>query len=202
MSAPQLDSLFAALSDPTKTRHHRSTTRPRRTERWRGRGSLCHQHTCHHAALAGAGGGWIDRAPDRATVALCTRACERVGADGKLARTAAAALVGGTGPYGSGGGRSNAQAKKVMSDTETTLRIERPIASPPEVLFALWIEPAQLLKWWAPDGYQASVDVLDANPAGAGAPPCADPMAVLSRPAGLIASSNRRTASPSPGPGR
>ena len=33
-----------------------------------------------------------------------------------------------------------------MSDTETTLRIERLITSPPEVLFALWIEPAQLLK--------------------------------------------------------
>ena len=46
---------------------------------------------CHHAALAGAGGGWIDRAPDRAPVALRTRACERVGTDGKLARTAAAA---------------------------------------------------------------------------------------------------------------
>ena len=53
-----------------------------------------------------------------------------------------------------------------MSDTETTLRIERLIASPPEVLFALWIEPAQLLKWWAPDGYEASVDVLDVRPGG------------------------------------
>jgi uncharacterized protein YndB with AHSA1/START domain len=53
-----------------------------------------------------------------------------------------------------------------MSDTETTLRIERLIASPPEVLFALWIEPAQLLKWWAPDGCEASVDVLDVRPGG------------------------------------
>ena len=53
-----------------------------------------------------------------------------------------------------------------MSDTETKLRIERLIASPPEVLFALWIEPAQLLKWWAPDGYEPSVDVLDVRPGG------------------------------------
>src|SRR4030095_11820977 len=96
----------AAPAGSTQTRHHRSTTCPRRTERWRGRGSLFHQHTCHHPALAGAGGGRIDRAPDRATVALCTRACERAGADGKLARTAAAALVGGTRPVWNKGGRS------------------------------------------------------------------------------------------------
>ncbi|WP_420970493.1 SRPBCC family protein [Bradyrhizobium sp. B120] len=53
-----------------------------------------------------------------------------------------------------------------MSDADTTLRIERLIAAPPEVLFALWIEPAQLLKWWAPDGYEPSVDILDARPGG------------------------------------
>jgi uncharacterized protein YndB with AHSA1/START domain len=42
-----------------------------------------------------------------------------------------------------------------MSDgelNETTLRLERLIPSPPEILFALWTEPAQLLRWWAPDG--------------------------------------------------
>jgi uncharacterized protein YndB with AHSA1/START domain len=53
-----------------------------------------------------------------------------------------------------------------MSDSETTLRIERLIASPPDVLFALWIEPTHLLKWWAPDGCEASVDVLDVKPGG------------------------------------
>ena len=53
-----------------------------------------------------------------------------------------------------------------MNDSETILRIERWIASPPEVLFALWIEPAQLLKWWAPDGCEACVDVLDVKPGG------------------------------------
>ncbi|MFB9262453.1 SRPBCC domain-containing protein [Bradyrhizobium erythrophlei] len=53
-----------------------------------------------------------------------------------------------------------------MNDVDTTLRIERLIAAPPETLFALWIEPAQLLKWWAPDGYQAAVDALDVRPGG------------------------------------
>jgi uncharacterized protein YndB with AHSA1/START domain len=53
-----------------------------------------------------------------------------------------------------------------MSDAGTTLRIERLIASPPEILFALWVEPAQLLKWWAPDGCEASVDVLNVSPGG------------------------------------
>jgi uncharacterized protein YndB with AHSA1/START domain len=54
-----------------------------------------------------------------------------------------------------------------MSLSETTLRIERLIASPPDVLFALWIEPVYLLKWWTPDGCEASVDALDVRPGGA-----------------------------------
>lgn len=53
-----------------------------------------------------------------------------------------------------------------MSDADTVLRIERLIAAPPDVLFALWIEPAQLLQWWAPDGYVASVELLDVKPGG------------------------------------
>jgi uncharacterized protein YndB with AHSA1/START domain len=54
-----------------------------------------------------------------------------------------------------------------MSDVEDSiLRLERLIASPPEMLFALWIEPAELVKWWAPDGYAAVVDMLDARPGG------------------------------------
>jgi uncharacterized protein YndB with AHSA1/START domain len=50
--------------------------------------------------------------------------------------------------------------------SETTLRLERLIPSPPEVLFALWTDPAQLLRWWGPEGYEASVHVLDARPGG------------------------------------
>jgi uncharacterized protein YndB with AHSA1/START domain len=49
---------------------------------------------------------------------------------------------------------------------ETTLRLERLIPSPPELLFALFVEPAQLVKWWAPDGYAAKVDSLHLRPGG------------------------------------
>jgi uncharacterized protein YndB with AHSA1/START domain len=50
--------------------------------------------------------------------------------------------------------------------SETTLRLERLIPSPPEILFALWTEPAHLLKWWAPDGYEPAVDTLETRPGG------------------------------------
>jgi uncharacterized protein YndB with AHSA1/START domain len=56
-----------------------------------------------------------------------------------------------------------------MSDakvSETTLRLERLIPSPPEVLFALWTDPVQLLRWWGPEGYEASIHVLDARRGG------------------------------------
>jgi len=54
-----------------------------------------------------------------------------------------------------------------MTNTDdTALRLERLIPSPPEVLFALWIDPAELVKWWAPDGYAAMVDTLDVRPGG------------------------------------
>jgi uncharacterized protein YndB with AHSA1/START domain len=54
----------------------------------------------------------------------------------------------------------------MSNETETTLRVERLIPMQPELLFALWIEPAQLVKWWAPEGYEASVQVLDGRSGG------------------------------------
>ena len=56
-----------------------------------------------------------------------------------------------------------------MSDVDkgkTALRLERLIPSPREVLFARWMEPDQLVKWWAPDGYEAVVRDLDIQPGG------------------------------------
>ncbi len=54
-----------------------------------------------------------------------------------------------------------------MSDeTQTTLRLERLILMQPEPLFALWTEPALLVKWWAPEGYEAFVHVLDSRSGG------------------------------------
>jgi uncharacterized protein YndB with AHSA1/START domain len=49
---------------------------------------------------------------------------------------------------------------------ETTLLLERLIPAPPEILFRFWTEPAQLVRWWAPDGYVAAFDALDARPGG------------------------------------
>ena len=62
-------------------------------------------------------------------------------------------------------------------ESETTLRLERLIPSPPEVLFGLWTEPVQLLKWWGPDGYETSVHSSKRGPAAAGASSCAGPTA-------------------------
>jgi len=43
-------------------------------------------------------------------------------------------------------------------ESETTLRLERLIPAPPALLFALWTEPAQLLRWWAPEGCARRAD--------------------------------------------
>jgi uncharacterized protein YndB with AHSA1/START domain len=54
----------------------------------------------------------------------------------------------------------------MSNETETALRLERLIPMRPELLFALWIEPAQLVKWWAPEGYEVSVENLDGRAGG------------------------------------
>lgn len=54
----------------------------------------------------------------------------------------------------------------MSSETDTTLRIERLIPMQPDRLFALWTEPAQLAKWWAPEGYEPSVHLLDSRAGG------------------------------------
>ena len=54
----------------------------------------------------------------------------------------------------------------MIADDENTLLIELFIPSPPNLLFALFVEPGELIKWWAPDGYAAAVDVLAVSPGG------------------------------------
>lgn len=55
-----------------------------------------------------------------------------------------------------------------MSDAAATmLRLERLIPTPPAALFALWTAPAEIARWWAPDGYAAEVDAWDLTPGGA-----------------------------------
>jgi uncharacterized protein YndB with AHSA1/START domain len=53
-----------------------------------------------------------------------------------------------------------------IAASESELRLERLIPSPPELLFALWTEPDQLARWWAPQGYEALVHTLDPTPGG------------------------------------
>ncbi len=53
----------------------------------------------------------------------------------------------------------------ILTD-DTCLRLERLIAAPPALLFELCTDPSEVVKWWAPDGYRASVDVLDLRVGG------------------------------------
>jgi len=46
------------------------------------------------------------------------------------------------------------------------VRLERLIPASPEQLFALWVDPVQLAKWWAPDGYEIEIDTLETSPGG------------------------------------
>lgn len=52
-----------------------------------------------------------------------------------------------------------------MSDD--VLRIERLIAAPPERVFAHWVEPELLVKWWGPEGCDIPEHALDPRPGGA-----------------------------------
>jgi uncharacterized protein YndB with AHSA1/START domain len=49
---------------------------------------------------------------------------------------------------------------------DTTLRIERLIATTPETLFSLWTKPEQLVKWWGPDGFTIPKYLMDVRPGG------------------------------------
>jgi uncharacterized protein YndB with AHSA1/START domain len=51
-----------------------------------------------------------------------------------------------------------------VSDTE--LRLERLIPSPPEEVFELWTEPDLLITWWGPEGYETPECALDIRPGG------------------------------------
>jgi len=153
--APQLDSVFGALADPTRRAI---------IERLLASGELSVGDVAAPFAISAQAisrhlqvleRGWADRTADRAAMALRARARRRARAGRELDHPPEAALDGGVGPARGTGRRANAQAEEVMSDgkaSETTLRLERLIASPPEVLFALWTQPAQLVRWWAPEG--------------------------------------------------
>jgi len=49
---------------------------------------------------------------------------------------------------------------------ETTLRLERLIAAPPERVFDLWTDPGLLVRWWGPVGFDVPALALDVRPGG------------------------------------
>jgi uncharacterized protein YndB with AHSA1/START domain len=50
--------------------------------------------------------------------------------------------------------------------SDTRLRLERLIAAPPERVFAFWIDPAQVVRWWGPAGYEVPSSDFDVRPGG------------------------------------
>jgi uncharacterized protein YndB with AHSA1/START domain len=55
-----------------------------------------------------------------------------------------------------------------MTDTvsDTTLRMERLIAAPPERVFAFWTDPALLVKWWGPEHFDVPAHAIDVRQGG------------------------------------
>ena len=53
------------------------------------------------------------------------------------------------------------------SEADRTLIITRRIAAPRDAVFRAWSDPAELAKWWGPEGTNAVVDVMEVRPGGA-----------------------------------
>ncbi len=47
---------------------------------------------------------------------------------------------------------------------ERELQVTRLIGGPPELVFQAWIEPDQVAKWWAPDGFSVPRESVDVEP--------------------------------------
>lgn len=50
---------------------------------------------------------------------------------------------------------------------DRTLVVERVFKAPPERVFAAWTDPAILVEWWGPEGYQTPEYVMDVREGGA-----------------------------------
>jgi uncharacterized protein YndB with AHSA1/START domain len=49
---------------------------------------------------------------------------------------------------------------------DTTLRMERLIATTPETLFGFWTKPEMLIRWWGPEGYTTPEHGMDVRAGG------------------------------------
>jgi uncharacterized protein YndB with AHSA1/START domain len=47
---------------------------------------------------------------------------------------------------------------------ERELHLSRVIAGPPELVFAAWIDPDQVARWWAPEGFHVPRESVDVEP--------------------------------------
>jgi uncharacterized protein YndB with AHSA1/START domain len=49
---------------------------------------------------------------------------------------------------------------------DTTLRMERLIATTPETLFSFWTRPELLVRWWGPEGFTTPQHAMDVREGG------------------------------------
>ena len=49
----------------------------------------------------------------------------------------------------------------------TTITLRRSLAVPPERVWELWTTAEGIEAWWAPDGFQTTVEVIEVQPGGA-----------------------------------
>ena len=58
-------------------------------------------------------------------------------------------------------------ATQVEPEAERILSMTRRIAAPREAVFRAWSDPAELAKWWGPEGTEPVIDQMDVRPGGA-----------------------------------
>lgn len=62
---------------------------------------------------------------------------------------------------------ATAPGPQTGSDADRTLTITRRYAAAREIVFRAWADPAELVKWWGPEGMTTPVCEMDVRPGGA-----------------------------------
>lgn len=60
-----------------------------------------------------------------------------------------------------------AAGAETSTDAERTLTITRRLAAPRDVVFRAWTDPAELVRWWGPDGFTIPRCEMEVRPGGA-----------------------------------
>lgn len=63
--------------------------------------------------------------------------------------------------------RTAASSRQDPPTTDIDLRLERHFAARPERVFQALIDPAELVRWWGPEGFTVPECALDVRPGGA-----------------------------------